>query len=94
MNSMHNGLFDQCILVYLDDILVYLCNEAEYERYLHTMFQQLQSCKLCAKHTKCEFGVREIEYLGHLVAARQVCTDPSKVSTIADWPQPMSVKHV
>ena len=80
--------------MYLDVILVYLHDEAEHEHHLRTVFQQLQQCKLYAKHTKCKFGVPEIKYLGHLVAARQVHTDPSKISAIADWPQPTSVKHV
>ena len=94
MNRTLNDLLDQCVLVYLDDILVYLHDEAEHKRHLHTVFQQLQFCKLYAKHTKCEFGVCEIEYLGQLVAAGRVRADVSKISAIADWPQLTSVKHV
>ena len=42
MNSMLDDLLDRCVLVYLDDILVYLHDEAEHERYLRTVFQRLQ----------------------------------------------------
>ena len=42
MNSMLDDLLDRCVLVYLDDILVYSHDEAEHERHLHTVFQQLQ----------------------------------------------------
>ena len=69
MISMLDDLLDRCVLVYLDDILVYSHDKAEHEHHLHTVFQRLQKCKLYAKHTKCELGVPEIEYLGHLVAA-------------------------
>ena len=69
MNSTLDDLLDRCVLLYLDDILVYSHDEAKHERHLRTVFQRLQYCKLYAKRTKCEFGVPEIEYLGHLVAA-------------------------
>ena len=69
MNSTLDDLLDRCVLVYLDDILVYSRDEAEHKRHLRTMFQRLQQCKLYAKRTKCKFGVPEIEYPGHLVAA-------------------------
>ena len=60
---------DKCVLVYLDDILVYSRDVAEHERHLRTVFERLRAKKLYAKRTKCDFGVREVEYLGHLVAA-------------------------
>ena len=91
---MIDDLCEQCVLVYLDDILVYLHDDAEHKRHLRTVFQLLQSCKLYDKHTKCEFRVRDTEYLGHLAVTGQVRADPSKISAITDWPQPTSVKHV
>ena len=42
MNSTLDDLLDRCVLVYLDDILVYSHDEAEHKRHLRTMFQQLQ----------------------------------------------------
>ena len=42
MNSMLNDLLDRCVLVYLEDILVYLRDKAEHERHLRTVFQRRQ----------------------------------------------------
>ena len=42
MNSTLDDLLDRCVLVYLDDILVYLRDEAEHKHHLRTVFQRLQ----------------------------------------------------
>jgi RNase H-like domain found in reverse transcriptase len=47
---------------------------------------------LYAKLSKCAFEVREIEYLGHLISAAGVVTDPKKIEAMLDWPRPTNVK--
>ena len=35
---------------------------------------------------------KEVQYLGHLVSAEGIRTDPAKVDKVQDWPQPTSRK--
>ena len=52
------------------------------------IFQVLSNNKPYAKMSKCRFGVKEVDYLGHIVSADGVAIDPSKVKSIWDWPIP------
>ena len=44
------------------------------------------------KASKCSFAMDQIEYLGHIISARGVLPDPSKVSLVQSWPIPSDVK--
>lgn len=46
--------------------------------------------KLFAKKSKCEIGLSEVHYLGHIVSKGQVKVDDSKISAVRDWPEPTS----
>ena len=50
--------------------------------------------KLQDKLSKCEFGLHNIEYLGHCVGCSWLCVDPSKVAAVVYWEVPMCVKHI
>ena len=41
MNLMLGDLVDKCILVYLDDILIFSHNEVNHEEYICLVFEQL-----------------------------------------------------
>ena len=94
MNTTLSDLLDRFVLVYLDDILIYSTSDDEHERHLRCVFDQLRKHVLYAKLSKCEFGMREVDYLGHIVGGGQVRADPTKISAVKDWPVPTSVKHV
>ena len=94
MNTTLSDLLDRFVLVYLDDILIYSTSDDEHKHHLRCAFDHLRKHVLYAKLSKCEFGVREVDYLGHIVGGGQVRADPTKISAVKDWPVPTSVKHV
>ena len=67
MNTTLSDLLDRFVLVYLDDILIYSTSDDGHERHLRCVFDQLRKNVLYVKLSKCEFGVREVDYLGHIV---------------------------
>jgi hypothetical protein len=40
------------------------------------------------------FGAPQVEYLGHIIKGEGVSTDPAKISAVADWVAPTSVKQL
>ena len=58
------------------------------------MFEKLQMEKLFAKCKKCFFGLQLVKYLGHIVKAGSLRTDPDKVEAIRTWPKPTMVKEL
>ena len=78
--------------VYLDDILVASRNKAEHMSDLRLVFQQLKKFGLVVNPTKCQFGLQEMEYLGHKVSQHGVTPLPNKVQAVKNFPQPTTVK--
>ena len=67
INDIFRDLLDVCIIVYLDDILVYSKNKEEHEQHLRQILQRLKDNQLYARFSKCTFFTNSIEYLGHIV---------------------------
>jgi hypothetical protein len=55
MNKVFMEYLDKFVMVFIDDILVYLRSEEEHEGHLCLVLQKLQGHKLYAKLSKCEF---------------------------------------
>ncbi|KAJ1703891.1 hypothetical protein LUZ63_003670 [Rhynchospora breviuscula] len=94
MNSIFKPHLRKFILVFFDDILIYSTSLEEHKQHLSIALQLLLDNKLFAKLSKCVFGAREVEYLGHIISETGVATDPSKVLAMTDWPTPKTVKQL
>jgi len=56
------------------------------------VFDILKKNKLFVKKSKCQFGVPEAAYLGHIVSAQGVVVDQSKIQAVVEWPVPRTLK--
>ncbi len=59
--------------------------------HLWKVFQRLKENKLYVKLEKCEFGVTEVDFLGHRIIQEGLKMDDHKVKAILDWEPPKSV---
>lgn len=87
-------IMGESVLVYLDDILVFSKTPEEHETHLRCVLERLAKHQLFAKRSKCEFGLRQVEFLGHLVGGDGIRVDPAKVAAIREWPTPACVKDI
>src|SRR3954462_4413005 len=87
-------LLDKCIIVYIDDILVYSKNDTDHQEHLRQVLALLRKHQLYGKTTKCEFFKTTVEYLGHVISVQGITTDPKKVETIKAWPAPTNLKEL
>jgi len=91
MNDIFREWLDDFVVVYIDDILIYSSSLEEHEEDLRKVFQRLRENKLYAKLEKCEFGVTEVDFLGHRITQEGLMMDDHKVKAILDWEPPKLV---
>ena len=94
MEVVLRGLqFNSC-LIYLDDIIVFGPDFETHAARLEAVLTKLAAAGLKVKSQKCQLGRREVTFLGHIVRASGVSTDPDKIKSVAEWPVPASVGEV
>ena len=94
MNHVFMEYLDKFMVVFIDDILVYSKNEEEHEEHLSLVLQKLREHQLYAKLSKCEFWLREVSFLGHIISNGGVAVDPKKVKDVLSWNPPMYVSEI
>ena len=82
------------MVILIDDILVCFPNEETHAAHLIEVLEILRREKLYAKFSKCEFWLKSVAFLGHVISAQEVSVDPKKVEAIVDWPRPTNVTEV
>jgi hypothetical protein len=82
MNKGFMEYLDKFVMVFIDDILIYSRSEEEHEEHLHLFLQKLQGHKLYAKLSKCEFCLKQVTFLGHIISKGGISVDPSKVQDV------------
>jgi hypothetical protein len=94
MNSVFMPELDKFVVVFIDDILIYCKNEEEHAKHLWIALTRLREHQLYAKFSKCAFWLEEIQFLGHVLSAKGIAVDPSKVKDILEWKLPTTVHQV
>ncbi|KAA0065613.1 pol protein [Cucumis melo var. makuwa] len=94
MNKVFREFLNTFLIVFIDDILIYSKTEAEHEEHLRMVLETLRANKLYAKFSKCEFWLKQVSFLGHVVSKAGVSVDPTKIEAVTSWPQPSTVSEV
>jgi hypothetical protein len=74
------------LLVFFDDLLIYNKTWDENLAHLWEVLDIMQAQSLYAKESNCEFGMRELLYLGHINSEQGVQVHQEKISANSDWP--------
>lgn len=74
--------------------MVYSRSWEDHLQHLGTFLGILQKNQLVVKQSKCQFGVTQVEYLGHVISNRGVGVDPIKTQAVLQWPTPTTVKSL
>jgi len=94
VNSVFMPELDKFLVVFIDDILVYSCNEEEHAEHLHVVLSHLREHQLYAKFSKCEFWLKKLPFLGHVLSEEGISVDPAKVQEVLGWKVPTSLHEV
>ena len=81
-------------MIFFDDILVFSKTWEEHLQHLEMVLSILEKESLYAKESKCEFGMTELLYLGHIISADGLQVDYEKIRAIVDWPTPTNLTQL
>jgi len=94
MNDVFSNLLDVCIVVYLDDILIYSDNITQHQSHVKEVLKRLRKAGLYAKAEKYEFHSDSVEYLDYVLSPSGLTMSDAKVKTIQEWLEPKKVKDI
>jgi hypothetical protein len=94
MNVVLEPCLRKSVLVFMDDILVYSSSLEAHVTHLTEVLHLLRKAQLFVKTSKCLFACDSLEYLGHIISAAGVATDPQKTTAMLEWPQPTTVTEL
>ena len=91
MNDIFSDMVDVCVVIYLDDILIYSNNIDEHHTHVWEVPRHLQKHRLYAGAPKCIFHTNTVKYL---LSPTGLTMDSAKVQVIQNWPEPRKVKDI
>lgn len=94
MEMVMSGMPKQALLVYLDDLIVHADGFDQELSNLRDTFTRLRNAGLKLSPKKCHLFKRETSFLGHIVSAKGLATDPEKATAVVNWPQPRNTTDV
>ena len=81
---------DKFIVIYLDSIAIYSNSMEELVGHLRQVLAALRANKLYVWKEKCEFDLREISFLCHIIGDGKIHMDPQKTKAILERLAPTS----
>ena len=94
MNDTFRGQLRKYLLVLFYDIFIYSKTWEEHLKHLDEVLSILDEHSLYAKMSKCEFGMKEILYLGHIISGEGVQVHMENIRAIRDWPTPKIITEM
>ncbi|CAI7848842.1 unnamed protein product [Closterium sp. NIES-53] len=80
MKEAFRPLLDKCVIIYLDEILVYSRDKQQHVADLEAVFTVLDEHRRLTKGSKCEFFQDRLEFSGHVISEVGVEIDPKKLT--------------
>jgi beta-lactamase superfamily II metal-dependent hydrolase len=94
MNKVFMEYLDKFVVVFIDDVLIFSKNDEEHDGHLRLVLQKLRENQLYAKLSKCEFWLKEVSFLDHIISEGGISVDPCKVESVLSWNTPQNVSDI
>ena len=94
INRVFYEYLDSFFIVFIDDILIYSKSKEYHEQHVILTLQVLRQHQLYAKFSRCEFWLRSVTFLGHVVSDKGVEVDPRNTEVVKNCTQPLTLKNI
>lgn len=94
LDKVLNGLQNQTILAYLDDIIIGAKTYNELQTKLQLVFERLKQFNSTLSPNKCEFFKSSITYLGFNITEEGIKPSETNTSKILAFPRPNTVRKL
>ena len=81
-NNIFHPYLTRVVVVYMGDIFMCSKSDEEHAKHLQIVLQTLKVNRWCAMMSKCEFRLREVSFLGHVISSNEIAVNPSKVDAV------------
>ena len=93
MNHVFKIYLDKFVIVFIDDILIYLRSREEHAEYLGIVLSTLAEHQLYVQVSKCEFWFDRVQFLNHVVSKDILSINPAKIEAVNKWSAPTNVSE-
>nr|GEY44115.1 reverse transcriptase domain-containing protein [Tanacetum cinerariifolium] len=94
MNRVCKPYLDKFTIVFIDDILIHSRNKEEHANHLRIILELLKKEKLYAKFCKCDFWIKTMQFLGHLIDRQGLHIDHAKIEAVTNWASPTTPTEI
>jgi hypothetical protein len=94
MNHVFNKQLMKFLLVFFDDLLIYNKTWEDHFKHVDQFLSIMEEQSLYFKESKCEFGMTEVIYLGHIIGEKGVQVHQETIQAILDWPTPKNLTEL
>jgi hypothetical protein len=82
------------VIIYLNDILIYSQNEEKHTNHVRFVLKRFRKYKLFAKLSKCDFDLKEVDYLKFIVEINDIQMNLAKIAIVKKWVELTTRRHV
>ena len=94
INNIFSNLLDDCVVIYLNDILIYSNNMSEHHWHVKEVLKYFCKASFYTKAEKYEFYSELVEYLRYILSSFGLIMSNDKVKIIQDWLESKKVKDI
>ncbi|XP_042051678.1 uncharacterized mitochondrial protein AtMg00860-like [Salvia splendens] len=94
MNSIFQPFLRKFVIVFFDDILIYIPSEETHASHIAQVLHILESNQFFVKMAKYTFCSTTVDYLDHFIENGELKADPSKISAMVAWPTPSNQRQL
>lgn len=94
ISTVLRGIIGQNVFVYMDDIIIHSTTISEHKKTIELVLRRLIENNLKLNMEKSTFFRSEVTYLGHIVSAEGLRTDPKKITCMENFPVPKNITEI